>query len=251
MRQRVLCGFLAGLALAMQCFAAHARETVELTARDGMRVAADVYLAETEMPRGWIVLAHQAGSSRGEYREIAPRLNALGFHAIALDQRSGRAFGGVTNQTAQRAQRAGKRQSYAAARPDIEAGLVWARDKAGGQPVILWGSSYSAALALLIAGEAPKLVDGIVSMSPGEYIRGQSIKGAAARIKAPVFIASAANETGRWRSIYSAIPGQSKTGFAPPRGGRHGSSAFILARNGATAAAYWDAVTRFLDRHFR
>ena len=71
---------------------AFAQKQVTLQASDGLSVSADVYTISTATNATWIVLAHQAGASRGEYRTIAPRLNKLGYNAIALDQRSGRAF---------------------------------------------------------------------------------------------------------------------------------------------------------------
>ena len=38
----------------------------------------------------FIVMFHQAGWSRGEYREIAPKLVAKGYRVLAVDQRAGR-----------------------------------------------------------------------------------------------------------------------------------------------------------------
>ena len=227
--------------------AASARESVTLKAADGLAVTADVYRAHSSPNAPWIVLAHQAGSSRGEYREIAPRLNQLGFDAIALDQRSGRRFAGIRNETAALAKKKGQRQSYLAARPDIQAGIDWARSQTTGQ-VILWGSSYSAALALLMAGEQPKLVDAVVSMAPGEYIRGKSIGGAASKISVPVLIMSPAHERKRWRKIFQRIPHNRKVGYAPRSGGRHGSSALIKSRN-PTADAHWKVVEKFFATH--
>lgn len=242
---------LTAAAVVLVCAAATAvaRETTTLKAADGLTVTADVYRAHENRSAPWIVLAHQAGASRGEYLEIAPRLNRLGFNAIALDQRSGKTFAGVRNQTAGRAAKQRKRRNYLAARPDILAGIAWAREQTDGL-VIVWGSSYSAALALLIAGEAPDRVDGVVSMSPGEYIRGKSIGGAAARIKVPVLITSPANERRRWKGIYGRIPHDRKVGYAPTRGGRHGSSALIAGRN-KSAATYWQVVEKFLADHFK
>ncbi|MEM8975296.1 MAG: hypothetical protein AAGD43_24815, partial [Pseudomonadota bacterium] len=132
-----------------------AQQQITLRAADGLVVTADVYQTKQASNAIWIVLAHQAGASRGEYRTIAPRLNELGYNAVALDQRSGRAFAGVTNKTSALAKVQKKGRSYIAARPDLEAGIAWAREQTSG-PVVLWGSSYSAALALLMAGEKPQ-----------------------------------------------------------------------------------------------
>ncbi|MDX2288465.1 MAG: hypothetical protein NW217_06550 [Hyphomicrobiaceae bacterium] len=54
---------------------AHSREATSFTASDGVTIHADVYKAVPAGNAPRIVLAHQAGSSRGEYREIAPRLH--------------------------------------------------------------------------------------------------------------------------------------------------------------------------------
>ena len=226
---------------------AHAREAVMLKAADGLKVTADVYRTVDTPDATWIVLAHQAGSSRGEYRTIAPRLNKLGFNAIAIDQRSGKAFGGIRNETAQRAAARGIKPNYASALPDIEAGIAFARQQTKGR-VVLWGSSYSAALALWMAGQAGARIDAVVSMSPGEYIRGRGIARAAAGIKVPVLITSPTSERRKWRNIFKAIPGERKVGFAPSSGGRHGSSALIPARN-KSSDAYWAVVEKFLAEH--
>ncbi|MEM9029070.1 MAG: alpha/beta fold hydrolase [Pseudomonadota bacterium] len=221
-----------------------AQQTTTLVASDGLKVTADVYGTDQRASGPWIVLAHQAASSRGEYRTIAPRLNRLGFNAIAIDQRSGKSFGGVANATARRAGQAGKRRSYLAARPDIVAAVAWARSQTTGK-VVLWGSSYSAALAFLVASDPKSRVDAVVAMSPGEYIRGMSIAGAAAKLDAPVLITSPASERKRWRRILQRIPHNRKVGFAPRTGGRHGSSALIASRN-TSSKAYWSVVERFL-----
>ena len=220
-----------------------------LQAADGLTITADIYKTNPASNAIWIVLAHQAGASRGEYLTIAPRLNKLGYNAIALDQRSGRSFAGVANKTAALAQKKKKSRSYLAARPDIAAGIAWAGEQTSG-PVILWGSSYSAALALLMAGEKPKSVDGVVAHAPGEYLRGKSIRKAAVNIEVPVLITSASHEKKKWRRIFAAIPGKRKTGFAPQKGGRHGSSALIPSRN-KSSGAYWTVVETYLQTYFK
>jgi dienelactone hydrolase len=232
------------LALFLTMSGVVAWEAVSFKAADGLIVSADVYREVADENAPWIVLTHQAGASRGEYREIAPRLNKLGFNAIAIDQRSGKAFGDVRNETAQRAATRGARQSYSAAVPDIEAAIAWARAQTSG-PVVLWGSSYSAALAIWMAGQQPGLVNAVIAMSPGEYIRGRSIVKAAASITVPALIASSASERGNWRKIFKAIAHDRKVGFTPKSGGRHGSSALIPLRN-RSSEDYWTVVKGFL-----
>ena len=76
-----------------------AAETVTFTADDGVEVTADVYLPDN-VSSSVLVLFHMAGASRGEYREIAPRMAKQGYISMAVDQRSGGAFAGVVNLTA-------------------------------------------------------------------------------------------------------------------------------------------------------
>lgn len=233
--------------LLAQTLGASALETVSLKAADGLTITADVYRSERGADAPWIVLAHMASASRGEYRDIAPRLVKLGFNAIALDQRSGSNFAGVANETEPRAARAGLDTSFRGAKPDLLAGIAWARTQSKSGKVILWGSSYSAALTLVIAGENPEGLIGAIAMSPGEYLRGISVKAAAARIKVPVLIASAASERDDWQALLDAVPGRDKTGFTPRSGGRHGSSNLIASLN-SSSEAYWQAVEPFLAR---
>ena len=235
------------LAIAAMLFLAlpvQAAETVTLKAADGLDVTADVYRTNPAATAPWIVLAHQAGSSRGEYGEIAPRLNRLGFNAIALDQRSGKGVANVTNETAKRAAASGKGKAYLDALPDIQAGIAWARTQTQGK-VLLLGSSYSAALALLIAGRDAALLNGVLSFSPGEYLKGQSVAGAAKNIKVPTLIVTPPGEAGRIAPLVRAIPSKLVTSFVPKSGGRHGASSLIAARNG-NAEAHWQVVERFL-----
>lgn len=78
------------------------KETISFPSKDGLEITADVYFTG-DKSKPWILLCHQARWSRGEYNEIAPKLNALGFNCLATDQRSGKEVNGVTNETAARA----------------------------------------------------------------------------------------------------------------------------------------------------
>ncbi|MEP3525689.1 MAG: alpha/beta hydrolase [Hyphomicrobiales bacterium] len=222
-------------------------ESVSFKAADGLLVSGDLNKGSSSTA---IVLFHQAGSSRGEYKTIAPRLNKLGYTTLAIDQRSGGAFAGIKNETAQRATKASKRTNFAAARPDLEAAIAYANGLEGVKKVVIWGSSYSSSLVLVIAGEKSAKVDGVLSFSPGEYLKGISVQGAAKGIAVPTFISSAKSETGQWRAIHKAIPADIKAvGFKPKGGGKHGSSALIEGRS-SNAAEYWAAVEQFLSTNF-
>lgn len=224
-------------------------KTVTFESLDGVTITADLYRADADPKTPMIVLCHQAGWSRGEYREIAPRLNRLGFNCLALDQRSGGQVNEVPNQTAVAAERANQPTGFVDAEQDIRAALRWVRPEQAQGPVLLWGSSYSAALALRIAGEHPDLVDGVLAFSPGEYFTrfGQPqdwIRRSAAKIECPVFITSALGEANRWQPIYASISSE-KQKFVPETNGNHGSRA--LWSEFDDSGAYWQAVESFLS----
>jgi len=230
-----------------------ARDTVTFLSGDGIKITADTYIAHENKNTPLLVLFHQAGWSRGEYLEIAPKLNALGFNCIAIDQRSGKSVNGIENETALSAKQAGKNIRYVDALPDIEAALRYAKSQYNESKIIAWGSSYSAALVLHIAGTLSELVDGVLAFSPGEYFTKQGkskswIQDAAANISAPVFITSARDEKYNWSAIYSAIKSKQKTSFTPTSKGRHGSRA--LWEQFDDSEDYWKAVNAFLSNNF-
>lgn len=209
-------------------------------------------VADKDKSRPFIILCHQAGWSRGEYQEIAPKLNEMGFNCLAIDQRSGGEVNGVKNETAALAKKRGMDTGFVAAEKDILAIVQRVReaDHAKGK-VILWGSSYSAALVLRIAGEHPDLVDGVLSFAPGEYFRrfdkpADWIQNSAGNITVPVFITSAKNEFRNWSAIFDAIPGDAKTSFVPETAGNHGSRA--LWERFDDHDAYWEVTRAFLKQ---
>jgi pimeloyl-ACP methyl ester carboxylesterase len=116
-------------------------------------------------------------------------------------------------------------------------------------PVILWGSSYSAALVFELAAKHPKDVSALLAFSPGEYLGpGTPVTSAAAKVRVPVFISvgSAASETAEAQPIFAAVTTKAKT-FYRPKIGVHGSSTLIPSKNAAGADANWKAVDRFLS----
>lgn len=230
-----------------------ARETITFPSPDSLEVTADLYIAHQDLKTPLMVLFHQAGWSRGEYREIAPKLNVLGYNCMAVDQRSGDGVNEVPNETARRAAKAGKGTTYLDARQDMIAALAYARRHFAKGKLIAWGSSYSAALVLQIAGEQPGLVDGVLAFAPGEYFGrsgkpGNWIQESAKNIRVPVFITSARDERDRWAAIFQAIPGENKGSYIPETPGNHGSRA--LWEKFADSPGYWQAVTAFLKKYF-
>lgn len=69
-------------------------KTITFPSKDGLTLTADLYIMH-DKSAPFIVLFHQARWSRGEYEEIAPRLNMMGFNCMAVDLRSGGQVNGV------------------------------------------------------------------------------------------------------------------------------------------------------------
>lgn len=244
-----MAGWMAASSLAQE--PATETKTIEFASGDGVEITADLYWAHDDKATPFIVLCHQAGWSRGEYLEIAPKLNEMGFNCLAIDQRSGGAVNEVSNQTAKAAKATGKKTTFVDAEQDMVAALRYARENFAEGDLVLWGSSYSAALALRIAGEHADLLNGVLAFAPGEYFArfGQSedwITVSAKKIAVPTFVTSAKNEYGRWKGIFDAIELESKTKFVPQTAGNHGSRA--LWEQFDDHEDYWTAVNSFLTQ---
>ena len=222
--------------------AAPALSSVTFVAEDGV-VVQGTY-TDAPAAKALILLFHQAGSSKGEYSTIAPRLASAGYASLAIDQRVGGTLFG-RNETAAAIKGTA---SYLDAKADLFAALDWARGKR--LPIILWGSSYSAALVFVVAAEDPGTVRALLAFSPGEYLGpGASVRAAAAKVHVPIFVTTAQNhgEIAAAKSILAAAPARLKVQFIPVQGGVHGSSTLITSIDPSGAAAVWRAVFNFLQ----
>lgn len=229
--------------------AATCSANLQLTASDGVKVFGR-YCTPTN-PKALILLFHQAGSSKDEYATIAPRLGQAGYATLAIDQRSGGDLFGV-NETAKalgaaRAKALSEDAGYIQALPDLEAALAWARDK--NRPVVLWGSSYSSSLVLLLAAKHPDAVKAVLAFSPGEYLgKPTLVRDAAANVAVPVFVTSTtdAQEVRDGDGIFAALPKNDVSERVVPRRAVHGSSMLIPAKNPDGAEDIWASVLAFL-----
>ena len=219
--------------------------TVTFPTTDNLTVTADLYWTG-DATKPFIILFHQARYSRGEYLEIAPKLNALGYNCLAVDQRSGSAANGITNETAKAAKAAGLSTNYPDAYPDLEAALAYVVATYAPTKLIVWGSSYSSSLVLVLASEHPDEIAAVLSFSPGEYFKldDKKIADYAKNITQPVFITSAKSEEKDWRSIADQIMSAGSVFFVPQASGQHGSS--TLNNNVSGHEEYWAAVEQFL-----
>ena len=218
---------------------------VSLTAADGVKITGD-FQAPAGPSRGIIMLFHMAGSNKGEYAPIAARLVKDGFATLAIDQRSGGDAFGQRNATVAAL---GRSTNFLAALPDLEAALVYASGKANHGPVIIAGSSYSAALVFLLAQKYPGDVAAVMAFSPGEYLGAALVTGAAKQLRMPIFVTSASNggEIAEAKTILASSPSTEKVQFVP-KSGVHGASTLREDSNRAGAAENWAAVEAFLAR---
>jgi len=221
-------------------------KTITFKTEDNITVTGDLY-ESSEKNATVILLFHQAGYSRGEYREIAPKLQKMGYTCLAIDQRSGGGVNGVKNQTHLEAKNAGLPTKYVNALPDLEATLNYAKTHFENRKIIVWGSSYSSSLVFILASKYPKNISAILSFSPGEYFtyNNKKVTDYAKKVECPVFVTSAKNEGKSWEAIFAAVPNAKKKSFLPSTKGYHGSKALWQEKQGHEE--YWKAVKSFLE----
>jgi pimeloyl-ACP methyl ester carboxylesterase len=223
--------------------------TVDFTTADGIQARADVYDSAPSSAT-WVLLFHQAGWSRGEYREIAPKLVEAGYRVMALDQRSGGSVNGVRNETHRRAARKKLQTGYLDAYADLESALRYVRKDLGAARVVVWGSSYSASLVFRLAAEHSKEVSAVLAFSPGEYFKKKGtsyVGGFAKRVNQPLFVTSSKQERPQVAPIFNLSPADKKILFTPATRGQHGSRA--LWSKWSDSDVYWAAVNGFLGKY--
>jgi pimeloyl-ACP methyl ester carboxylesterase len=219
------------------------KKEITFLSQDNLVVTADLYMAKaTSKP---ILLCHQAEFSRGEYSEIAPELVKLGFTCLAIDQRSGKECKGIKNKTNEEAVKKKLKTNFIDAQKDIEAAIDYMYQRFQ-QPVIVFGSSYSASLAIKIASESKK-VRAVIAFSPGEYFEEQfSVLESCTALKQPVFITGSKSEANQLKDYLNDSPSRTKKLFTPTSSGTHGAK--VLWSNSADKAEYWLALKEFLAK---
>ena len=223
---------------------------IYFNSKDGLKLTADFY--EISNPKGFILLCHRSHCNRAEYRETAPKLNNLGYSCLAIDQRSGMKVFGEVNETKNRAKEKGLSTGYLDAKPDIEAAIDHSFTLNNQKPIILFGSSYSASLVLLISPKTDK-VKATIAFSPGEYLK---IINLAEQIKItdkPVFVTSPKKEIQQVSEVVKFVNKKHVTHFKPQLEGFHGSKTLWESVKGNEI--YWEALVEFLkkirsEKHF-
>jgi dienelactone hydrolase len=224
--------------------------TIALQTVDGVAVTADMY-EPTGSRAGCVLLLHQSGGSRGEYRVIGPQLAARGWRALAADLRFGRQdrSTGVPNETGRgvgapaildRNDAEARRALVRASRADVEAALRHLTT-GGCRDVVIWGSSATTIPALERTKDDPRVCAAIL-FSPGEYMREdpEAVRKMARAVQRPVLVVHGREEAELAVPVAEAVPLALRTVHASDLGA-HGSS--ILVEDGGA----WKAVVDFLD----
>jgi pimeloyl-ACP methyl ester carboxylesterase len=186
MRYRIVFYFL--FILNIYGFSQH---KVTFLASDNLKITADLYLKDYNFP--FILLFHQSSGSRGEYAGIANRLLNLDYNCLAVDLRTGGKVNYIKNETVSRVQDKNMSCKLIDSRKDILAAIEYA-GKYNNIPVILFGSSYSASLCMIV-GKNNERVNAVVAFSPGEYFEPEiSVKSVLKDFDKPLFVSSSENE---------------------------------------------------------
>ena len=144
-----------------------AYQKITFPSLDGLMISAFTY-DDKDKSKPFILLFHQLGYSKGEYLDIMPKLRKMGFNVMAVDLRNGIGVNGITNETAALVLKKKVDKSRSAAINDVRASINYIKKHYSPKKLLLWGSSYSGSIVLMIGGDNPN-VDAVLAFSPGEY----------------------------------------------------------------------------------
>ncbi|HSJ09378.1 MAG TPA: prolyl oligopeptidase family serine peptidase, partial [Longimicrobiales bacterium] len=229
--------------------AAPAPVEVRTTVGGDMHVIADLYRAAVPSAAPAILLFHQGGGdARGEYVDIIPRLLAEGFHVLSSDVRGG----GSRFGDGHRAPAAPPGFRYCSALAEVEAAVTLARTHGLTGPLILWGSSYTATLAIQAGARRRADVRAVLAFSPasGELL-GECPPAThaheLARAEIPLLLvrSSAELEDQEARARHDRVA-EAAARTVVADGSGHGSSILVASRFQGDVAPQWAAVLEFL-----
>lgn len=216
---------------------------IEFKSKDGLLITADFYPVTNH--KGLVLLCHRSHCNRAEYRETAPKFNTLGYSCLAIDQRSGMKVFGESNETKDRAKAQKLPTGYLDAKQDVEAAIDYAFKLNNNKPIALLGSSYSAALSLLIASESTQKIERIIVFSAGEHLKQTNLAESLSSIKIPIFATSAKKEIEETAAVLRKVESKYITQFKPNKEGFHGSK--ILWESVKGYDKIWEALEKFCN----
>lgn len=220
---------------------------------DSIKIFGDLYELDKKGPT--ILLFHQGGSNaRGEYVKIIPRLLLEGFNILAIDQRMGGQIYGNYNRTIANIpnNNFANNYTYCDAFNNLEGAFDYLTNLGFTGNKILWGSSYSASLAIQLANKRQKGVDGVLAFSPaaGGPMQACSPNPYFETLKVPLLLLRPPNEMKNESSIAQfelAKEYNHQTYVA--QYGAHGASMLMEERVGHNTEANWEVVLAFLSKH--
>lgn len=195
--------------------------TLERPTPEGIALTADHYAVRAEGTAPVVVALHMEGSSRGEFRAIAETFLEFPCSVLAVDLRVGKEAHGVPNATTAAYEKARPEPAAPAdAYADVVEAVKWARELHPGSKVVLLGSGFSAALALVHAAREPAAVDAVLAFSPGELIEGWTVAAEARKIQVPVYVScgNGLEEKSKATRIFNALDKKLRASFYPPDG---------------------------------
>lgn len=211
---------------------------------DGVLIHGKLYESTVQNSKV-MLLCHQAEYSKGEYNETAPKLKKMGYTCLAIDQRSGLSVNGDVNLTARNAKDRELPTTFDDAEQDIRSALYFLFEKYE-RKIILFGSSYSAALVLKIAASEKDKVEMVVVFSPGEYLHDEkTVNKSLQKLDMPVFITCSQEEIKSTTTLLDGVDNKKMVFFKPTKEGKHGSKA--LWASNSNSKEYWNALTEFLN----
>jgi len=212
---------------------------VEFTTSDNRIVVGNLY--EIGLNKPIILLGHQAGSNKYEYADIAPKLNAMGYNALAIDLTGGGTFAAHNNETLDRGTdvKNDRRLIQRRTRQEMNAAVDYLYKKYN-QKVIVWGSSLSANFAIIVAArnENAKAAISFSGLAGG-------LTEVLAKFEKPLFITSSKEEVPRVKVLLKDNLKENITHFISKSEGGHGS--MVLWNGQPYAEEYWVAVKSFLN----
>jgi len=233
--------FYCGIAIFCLSILSFSQKKVSFQAADGLEITADLYELNETNP--YVLLFHQNGSSRGEFHEIAGRVTKFGYNCLAVDLRSGKEESYVQNETARRAEELAVSNDLSDCKKDIEAAIAYAYEKSG-KNVVLFGSSFSASLSLIIGKDHPN-VEAVIAFSPGEFFSSDfNVREQLDDYQKPVFAAGMKREEPYLADLLALVPDDKKTIFVP-ESDEGGYGAKALWESNSSSFEYWLGLLMF------
>lgn len=218
---------------------------------DSIKIFGDLY--ELDKKENTILLFHQGGSNaRGEYETIIPKLIEEGFNVFAIDQRVGGQFYGSYNRTLANipTNSFGDGYGYCNAYNNLEGALDYIIDSGFSGDKIIWGSSYSASLAIQLANNRQNDINGVLAFSPAT---GGTMKDCLPdkyfeSLKLPLIILRPPNEMENESSkMQFELANKYNHQTYVAKNGVHGSSMLVKERVGNDVEDTWKVVYSFLN----